>query len=230
MIVLASAGAVVVIAYAVLAVRARRWPLARAVAFVSGVAIAVACFGPDPSSLAMHMAQHAIAVTIAAPLVVLGDPGLLGLRSTPARWRRRLAGCLRRLPLRQPALLWAAFVATQLAFHVTPLFDAALRIAWLHHLEHALLFVTAVGFWLPVIGHAPGVRRLSPQARAGYLILALPATDASALWLALQGHPAAAAAMAIAMLPLAAAAVGTAWSALESEERRRSRMDVTYAR
>ena len=179
---------------------------ARAAALAAGAGgTAVVAALPEPS-LPTHMAAHALLVSVAAPLVAYG---LILPRAVRARFARRPP---------PPVVLWLVFVGAQWAFHVGPLFRRAVDDPVLHQVEHAVFIVTAVGFWLPLVGSAPFRRALGGPGRTLYAFLALPATDLVGLWFMASGRSAAGTAMVAAMLPLAAAAFGVTWSWLAREE------------
>src|SRR5438034_6633712 len=119
-------------AYAWLYHRAERerggWPAWRAISFAAGMTALAGGLALSDATLAAHMAGHALMVTVAAPLIVLGRPVTLALRALPAAEARRLALIVRSRPVRiasHPLVAWSAFVGAQLAFHITPLFDLA---------------------------------------------------------------------------------------------------------
>jgi len=154
----------------------RRW------ACFGGLAVvAVALVSPvgtyADALLSVHMAQHVLLTLVAAPLVLLGQPGALALRVvSPGRRRRWLRmGHGRTLRLASsPLLAWGLFAATGWAIHFSPLFDAALRSHPLHVAEHALFLATALLFWWPVVGGHPGRRPLPHPVRLLYLGVAMP--------------------------------------------------------
>ena len=122
------------------------------------------------------MVQHLLLTMVAAPLLVLGAPVTLALlASTPAS-RRRLSAALRRPPLRtlsQPVVAWALFFGVLWGSHFTGLFEASLRSDGVHALEHVAYLVTAVLFWMPVVGRDPSPVGLSHPARILYLFFAM---------------------------------------------------------
>ena len=158
------------------------WPRRRAAAFLAGLALFAVAAGLGDEPLARHMASHALMVCGAAPLLVLGAPVSLALRRLPRAEARELAALIAARPLRwlvNPVIAWALFVAVQLAFHVTPLFAAALDHPLLHALEHAAFLLSALAFWDCTIGTDPIPGRPSPPLRALMLLTAMPAMDAS---------------------------------------------------
>ncbi len=123
------------------------------------------------------MAQHLLLTLVAAPSLLLGQPGVLALRVvSPERRRRWLRvghGRVGRF-LSSPFVAWTLFAAAGWAIHFSPLFDAALRSRPLHAAEHALFLATALLFWWPVVGGQPGRRPLPHPVRLLYLGVAMP--------------------------------------------------------
>jgi cytochrome c oxidase assembly factor CtaG len=206
--------------------RPRRQSRAISLTFLwAGLLVLVVAAALPDRSLPVHMVSHCLMVAVAAPLIVLGRPVNLLLRGLSPAPRRRLVALLSSPPARlltRPVVAWVLFVGTQLAFHVTPLFDSALSVTWLHATEHGLFVATALLFWEVAIGAAPLRHRLTGLAPALFLILAMPAVDLSAAWLMARGEPGAGTAMVAGMMPLGLAAAISAWSAARDEEARAS--------
>jgi cytochrome c oxidase assembly factor CtaG len=179
------------------------------------------------------MAEHALICAVAAPLIVLGAPIALALRSAPYRARRALLATLRRPALRaslHPLTAWLLFVAVQWGVHSAPAIDAAESSPAVHALEHAALLATALLFWLPVVGRNPVPHPLRGAERVLYLFAAAPAVDLAAASLMARGEDAAGAAMLAGMLPIALAAVLSAWAWLRGEHRAALRGEAHAAR
>ena len=170
----------------------------RAAAFGAGLAVVAVALLPPLDALAgtlfaAHMAQHMLLVMVAAPLLVLGAPGLpLAVALTPA-WRRRLARLRRhaavasaRRLLTRPAVAWGVHVAALWAWHLPGPYQAALASAPLHAAEHACFLGTAVVFWWVVLS-AESRRRLAPGFAMLYLFAA--ALQGSALGAVLTFAP-----------------------------------------
>jgi len=144
-----------------------------------------------------HMIQHVLLIAVAPPLLVLARPwsrlwrGLtLDSRRTLARaFTARATGIRVRgaaSALAQPLPSFIAFSVVLLAWHVPSLFDATLRSAPLHALEHMLFFSTALLLWKHAI-HSPPLRApLSEPWRAAYVVGAMIVTWALAVVLALE--------------------------------------------
>ncbi len=118
------------------------------------------------SLFAAHMSQHLLLILVAPPLLLWGNPLVALLWALRRARRGALLAWWRASPLRHewdaishPAAAWTLHAATLLAWHVPPLFDAALRSDVVHALEHASFLATALLFWWPVL-HPAGRRRL----------------------------------------------------------------------
>jgi putative membrane protein len=157
-------------------------PAWRQAAFFGGLGVvAVGLLSPVETYaevlLSVHMAQHVLLTLVAAPLILLGQPGTLALRVvSPERRRRWLrvghGRVLRRVS--SPVVAWTVFAAVGWVIHFSPLFDAALRSRPVHAAEHALFLATALLFWWPVVGGHPGRRPLPHGVRLLYLGVAMP--------------------------------------------------------
>jgi cytochrome c oxidase assembly factor CtaG len=122
------------------------------------------------------MVQHLLLTMIAAPLLALGAPVTLAFLACSPAERRRLSAALRRAPLRtlsDPIVAWALFFGVLWGSHLTGVFDASLRSDGVHALEHMAYLVTAVLFWMPVVGRDPAPSGLSYPARILYLFFAM---------------------------------------------------------
>jgi cytochrome c oxidase assembly factor CtaG len=157
------------------------------VSFLAGIFVAVVAMAPPLGGLAQrsftaHMVQHLLLTAVAAPLLVLGRPLTVALRSGPGRsWVRRCVRSSAFGVLTHPVVAWATFVGTMYVAHLGPLYEAALRSPAWHAAEHILFLATAVLFWLPVAGETPAPSRLGHGARLLYLALAMPAEGFLAL-------------------------------------------------
>jgi cytochrome c oxidase assembly factor CtaG len=154
---------------------ARRWE------FVAGLAVIfVALESPidtgSASSFSVHMFQHLLLTMVAAPLLVLGAPVTLALLAGSPDRRRRLSVALHApfvRTLSTPILAWALFFGVLWGSHFTGWFEASLRSDGIHALEHLAYLVTALLFWMPVIGRDPAPSGLSYPARILYLFAAM---------------------------------------------------------
>jgi putative membrane protein len=161
--------------------RVSRWQQS---AWWIGVALlSIAMLGPpdayDDRLLSAHMAQHLLLGDIAAPFLLLGmrTPMLLFYLPRPAlvllarrRWLRRAFAVLRR-----PLVALPLYVLTIYAWHLSALFEGALRHPLLHVLEHECFLAANLLLWWPVI--EPARRRMGGQLwKIGYLFAARMST------------------------------------------------------
>jgi putative membrane protein len=128
-------------------------------------------------SFSTHMVQHLLLTLVAPPLLALGAPVTLALRTMPARAARVLARVLRSGPIRvltSPVVAWSVFIATPWALHYSPLFDLALRSTLWHAVEHGVWVGAALVFWWPVVGVDPMPHPWRFPTRLLALFLAMP--------------------------------------------------------
>jgi len=159
-------------------------PVWQQVAWWIGVGLlTIALLGPpdayDDRLLSAHMAQHLLLGDVAAPFLLLGlrTPLLLFYLPRPAlvllarrRWLRRAFA-----RLRQPLVALPVYVLVVYAWHVSTLFEGALRHPLLHALEHECFLAANLLLWWPVI--EPQRRRMGGQLwKIGYIFAARMST------------------------------------------------------
>jgi putative membrane protein len=115
----------------------------------------------------MHMVQHLVLSMVAAPLLLLGTPAWM-LRSI-LRPPSHLFRAVRFLSRFLPALI--VFNVVLVLTHWPAIVDASLENHLLHFLVHALIFVSALIIWMPVLSPLPEIPRLSPPPRMIFLFL-----------------------------------------------------------
>jgi len=128
----------------------------------------------------VHMLQHMLLTTVAAPLLMLGAPVRPLLRGLPAVVRaavvRPLArnGAVRGIlhVARHPLVAVAIYVGGLYLWHWPSLYDAAVEDDALHALEHAHFLIGALLFWSVVIDPEPFKGTIPYAARIVYLLLA----------------------------------------------------------
>jgi putative membrane protein len=154
----------------------------------------------DDTLLWVHMVQHVVLLTVAPPLILLGRPGITCWRALPLGFRRRTARAVAQsawwAPLRvavrvltRPAVALGAFVATMAVWHVPALFDATLRSAGIHELEHTLFLAAGLLLWSRLVDSPPLWSRLALPVRAFYAFVAMVACTVLALVLGLASSP-----------------------------------------
>ena len=121
----------------------------------------------ETSTYSIHMVQHLVLAMVATPLLLLGTPAwllrwLLGPPSRRFHLVRRAARFL-------PALI--VFNVVLVLTHWPAVVDASLHNAGLHFLVHALIFLSSLLVWMPVLSPLPEIPRLAPPSRMAYLFL-----------------------------------------------------------
>ena len=162
--------------------RVKGWSSWRRRSYVAGVAVAVfALAGPpaafDTALFWVHMVQHVLLVMVAAPLILLGAPVTLALRSGSDGLRRALLTVIEFRPVRalgHPIVAWLGLAAVVVLTHFSAIYNAALENELVHIGEHALYVSAALLFWWPVVGLDPGSRRLGWPVRIVYVALTMP--------------------------------------------------------
>jgi cytochrome c oxidase assembly factor CtaG len=159
---------------------------ARLGAFLTGVvALWAAVASPiahlDRGHLTGHMIQHLLLMTVAAPLLLWGEPVRVfqqGFRSAPdgdpPRWRSP-----------NPVLCWFVGTFTVVVWHVPALFAFGMR--W-HGFQHATFLVAGLLFWLPVVRPWPTVAHWPSWSIPLYLFLATLPCDGLSAFLVFCGR------------------------------------------
>lgn len=132
----------------------------------------------ENSLYSVHMMQHLTFTLVATPLILMGTPAWM-LRAVVGGGRllHVLRWCARFLP---------ALVIYNLVLvlsHWPAVVDLTLRNGLAHFIAHAILFVSALVVWLPVLSPLPEIPRLAPPMRMLYLFLqsVVPTVPASFL-------------------------------------------------
>jgi putative membrane protein len=145
------------------------WRLAGFLAGIAGIWLAIgsrlAAF--DDSSLTVHMVQHLLLMSLSPPLILLGWPALPLLHGLPEWAIRLIVGPVFRSRLfkslagaaTHPLVCWLAAAFALVGWHTPGVFEAALRLDWLHELEHASFLAAGLLFWWPVIQPWPSTNR-----------------------------------------------------------------------
>lgn len=172
---LMAAGALIIALYLLPIVHRRQThpmePL-RAASFIFGIVLLYAGVGTpldvlsDQFLFSAHMAEHVFITLLAPPLILLGMPVWM-LRRIIGRRLQKVVGFLTR-PLVGILLFNIAFSV----YHFPLLYEAGLHNDTIHFLQHAVLFVTAIFLWWPVVSPLPEMAKLSSPAKLLYLFLA----------------------------------------------------------
>ena len=130
------------------------------------IAIASPLASLDSHMLTAHMTQHLLLMSIAPPLIWLGEPlTAAGLTRSPfPEGLGRLLG--------HPTFCWLAAAAALVAWHVPAIFQLGMQSPTWHFIEHASFLTAGLLFWWPVIQPWPSVARWPRWSMLLYLFLA----------------------------------------------------------
>ena len=153
--------------------RGRGIPVWRAAAFALGLLVLLAALlspldAAAETSFALHMLQHMLLVVVAAPLLALGQVGVVLLTALPAALRGPVAELRHLRRVATVPVASALHGATLWLWHAPGPYEAALANDALHYLEHLTMLGTAALFWWGVLsargrgtlGHGAGIAAL----------------------------------------------------------------------
>jgi len=150
--------------------------------FVAGLATLYAAGGSPLHDLgehywlSAHMLQHFILTMAAPPLLIAGTPAWLWHWLLVRRGVYPVARVLTR-----PLVAFSIFNALLLLTHLPPTVDLALHVGAFHFFVHAVLILSAMLMWWPILSPLPELPRASPPFQMGYLFVQslLPSVMAS---------------------------------------------------
>jgi len=176
----------------------RQW---RLTAFVSGlfilwIAIASPLARMDHELLTVHMVQHLLIMTVAAPLILLGAPVITLLNGLPRPLVNRVVMPVLRCSsahklestVSHPVSCWLASTAVVIAWHIPALFELALCSGWWHGGEQISFFAAGLLFWWPVVQPWPSATTWPQWTVPLYLFLATLPCDALSAFLTFCGR------------------------------------------
>jgi cytochrome c oxidase assembly factor CtaG len=159
----------------------------RAASFYAALVVILVALASPIDTLAdklfwVHMVQHVLLLSVAAPLIVLGAPWMSIWRPLPLGLRRTLAKTIARSPwcaplralkvLARPIPALVAFSADLIFWHIPFAYDAAVGNRAIHDLEHTTFLVFGILLWAQVINSPPLRARLSQIHRVYYIVAA----------------------------------------------------------
>jgi putative membrane protein len=155
------------------------WRLA---AFISGlISVWMALASPlatlDHQSLTIHMTKHLILMTVAAPLLLAGEPAFAVVCGLPKLFIKSyspLASLRTRLLEHRlmPVLCWLAGTAAVIGWHLPVAFQLGMRSEGVHILEDASFLMAGLLFWWPIMQSSPNAARSPRWSMALYLFFA----------------------------------------------------------
>ena len=177
----------------------------RALAFYGGLLVIVAAIATPIDTLSqrllwIHMIQHVLLLSVAAPLIVLGAPWMSLWRPLPLGLRRALARAVALSPggaplrsvrrvLSRPIAVVLMFGVGLLAWHAPALYDTALSNSDVHAAEHLTFLGLGILLWAQVIPSPPFRPSLAYPRRIVYLVAAMLPNVALSILLAFSRSP-----------------------------------------
>ncbi len=132
----------------------------------------------------VHMVQHIVYSVIAAPLLLLGTPAWLArVVLSPPRLRRTVRYLARFIPAT------IIFNVVVIVTHVPVVVNAALNHGLVHFGIHAVVLVSSLVVWMPLLSPLPEIPRLQPIARMVFLFLQAVVPTVPASFLTFGDHP-----------------------------------------
>lgn len=181
--------------------RPRELPQWRAWCFWSGEAVLWLSLASPIDALGQflllaHMTQHLVLMSVAPPLLVLGNPVVPLLRGLPRSWiREDLAPWISLKAFEKtvksimhPAVGWIGMNVAFIGWHVPAAYELALRSNGWHDIEHACFFLPSMLFWWHVLRPWPSRSAWSPWTVPVYLIAADLVNTAVSAFLAFYGQ------------------------------------------
>jgi cytochrome c oxidase assembly factor CtaG len=153
--------------------------------FAGGAATVAIALGPmhplADDSLAGHMVQHVVLITLAAPMLALGGTVPALLWALPRRARQQLLPLWRRTISSTHGAGWVWWAgltilfqsAVMWAWHAPWLFDAGLGREWAHGVEHMSFLVSSTVMWWVLLA---GRRSQRGAATLALFVAAFPGT------------------------------------------------------
>jgi cytochrome c oxidase assembly factor CtaG len=182
--------------------RGNRWPVARTWSFVAGLALFSLVVQSPLANYDgvrwVHSAQHLIVMMAVPPLLVLGSPITLLLRTVSPHARREIVAVLHD-PAMKKVSGPVAGVGLTLEYHgtmflvmLTGVYGYTLDHEWAHVAVHGYLLLCGLLFWMQLVGRDPTGFRPSFRAKLAmvgcgvpaYLLLGLlmSSRDTAAAW------------------------------------------------
>jgi putative membrane protein len=194
--------ALAAVAYTVAAARrsprGRAWPRGRTASFLAGIVVVAVALH---SGLArhddvfwVHLVQHLLLMTVAAPLLAAGAPFTLVLRTLRPAGRRRLMRVLKdpaMRPLgdaRAGVLVPLDYYGTMAVYLLTPLYALSADHATIHVLAHLYFLSCGMVFWMSILAVDPVRWRPGSGIARRLVLLGVPTAAAlGALLVAVPG-------------------------------------------
>jgi putative membrane protein len=168
----------------------RREPtLSQKILFLSGLLVMfVSLNGPlhdlsDDYLFSAHMVQHLLLTLAMPPLLVSGIPGWMLRPALSNRFVQPVASFFTR-----PSIAFVTFNLVLAAWHLPPLYNAAMANHNIHIIEHLMFMVAAVLMWWPLLSQLPELPRLAYPGQMLYTFLMSIPMSIVAVYIAMSDH------------------------------------------
>lgn len=131
----------------------------------------------DTTLFSAHMVQHMVLSMVVPVFLALGAPITLALRTLPKGLRSALRSVLHSRPARVltlPPVSLVLFAGSMFGLYFTAWYEATLRNAFLHEMQHVHFVLVGCLFFWPLVGTDPVPGRLPHLARMGVAFVAVP--------------------------------------------------------
>jgi putative membrane protein len=170
--------------------RLRREPtLTQKIFFFTGLFVMFASLnGPihdlsDEYLFSAHMVQHLLLTLAMPPLLLAGVPGWMIRRPLATGFIAPAARWLTRAPI-----AFIVFNVVMAAWHLPPLYNAAMANHNIHILEHLMFMAAAVLMWWPLLSQLPEFPRLAYPGQMLYTFLMSIPMSIVAVYIAMSDH------------------------------------------
>jgi putative membrane protein len=133
----------------------------------------------DHQWLTIHMIQHLLLMTVAAPLILLGRPVVSALHALPGpvvsvlrSWSRTPVAQRIGETIAHPVVCWCAAALTLTLWHVPAALTTAMHSPTWHLIQHTSFLFSGLLFWWPVVQRWPGATTEPHWSMVLYLFLA----------------------------------------------------------
>ncbi len=160
--------------------RAAAWPAGPAACFAMGLLLTAAVTAGPIAAAAMerfsvHMVQHIVLMMVSTPLLVLGAPVMLAVRSGNPTTRTAIRRLLRNrafLIITNPLVSWLMFATLLVGMHFTPAMSWLMDMGYFGSFLEQLLYITvAAAFYYTLLPGNPARNRARPAFRVLALFL-----------------------------------------------------------
>jgi putative membrane protein len=157
--------------------------------FLSGLLLMFASLnGPlhdlsDDYLFSAHMVQHLLLTLAVPPLLLAGVPGELLRGPLSNKYVRPVARFFTRAPI-----TFVTFNIVIAAWHLPPLYNAAMAHHSIHIVEHLMFMVAAVLMWWPLMSQLPELPRLAYPGQMLYAFLMSIPMSIIAVYIAMSDH------------------------------------------